>query len=93
VGAVNCLNGRRTSFVKTYIEILFSISKQIFVLLLLSASVRRRVIIDEVDEVLEVPIAFFVSTLRPVDYRKQLSYMSVTGCVNPGMLSSGASEK
>lgn len=58
VGAVNCLNGCRTSFVETYVEILFSISKQIFVLLLLSASVRRRIIIDEVDEVLEVPVTF-----------------------------------
>jgi hypothetical protein len=73
------LNGRRTSFVKTYVEILFSISKQIFVLLLLSASVCRRVITDEVDEVLEIPVTLFVSSLRPVDYRKKLFYISVTG--------------
>ena len=69
VRAVACLNGRRTSFVKTYVEILFSISKQIFVILLLSASIRRRVIIDDVDEVLEVPVISFVSSLRPPDYR------------------------
>ena len=91
VRAANCLNGRRTPFVKAYIKILFSINKQIFVILLLSASIRRRVIIDEVDEILEVPVISLSTPL--VDYRKQFSHISVTGCVNPGMLSSGASEK
>ena len=63
VRAIDCLNGRRTSFIKTYIEILFSIGKQIFFILLLSVSIRRRVITNKVDEVLEVPVISFVSSL------------------------------
>lgn len=68
IRAADCLNGHRTSFVKTYIETLFSISKQIFVVLSLSAFICRRVITDEVDKVLKEPVILIVSSTRPVDY-------------------------
>ncbi len=94
VRAANCLHGCCTAFIETDIEILFSINWQVFIFLFLSTSIRGRgrTIIDEVDEILEEPVDSTISS--PVDYhQRQVSHISVTGYVNPGILSNGAPEK